>query len=202
MKSFSILSAAIFGIFLATSGAALAVDSDPQDVSDQPAQQPVQKSCLEWAEIAERYYRMPKGMMVALIQNESRGNANALNIDGKAVLATSAEMAALIVVARSKTATQIDVGCGQINLKWHASGFKTLGTLLDPRINVSYAAWHLSNLQKQTGSWVKAAARYHSYKPENQERYICRLWETMKKNKAQAVEMSEVCGSQQTSALQ
>ncbi len=69
----------------------------------------------------------------------------------------------------------VDVGCMQINLRWHPDAFETLADGFDPTINVDYAARLLVGLHEETGDWVKAAGRYHSATPEHQQRYLARL---------------------------
>lgn len=60
----------------------------------------------------------------------------------------------------------IDVGCMQINLHFHAGAFPNLETAFDPNANVTYAVSFLRDLAVSTGSWMRAAARYHSATPD------------------------------------
>lgn len=60
----------------------------------------------------------------------------------------------------------IDVGCMQINLMYHPSGFSSLDEAFDPHANAAYAARFLTDLFHQTGSWPHAAAAYHSQTPD------------------------------------
>ncbi len=67
------------------------------------------------------------------------------------------------VVTRQRSGTQsIDVGCFQINLRYHPGAFPTLQDAFDPLANARYAARFLKSLQAQTGSWDAAVGRYHS----------------------------------------
>ncbi|WP_135079243.1 transglycosylase SLT domain-containing protein [Terasakiella sp. SH-1] len=59
----------------------------------------------------------------------------------------------------------IDVGCMQINLRYHPDAFKSLEEAFNPRTNTEYAGTFLSRLFKQTKSWTQAAGRYHSSEP-------------------------------------
>jgi hypothetical protein len=65
----------------------------------------------------------------------------------------------------------IDVGCMQINLQQHRSVFASLDEAFDPMANTKYAARFLESLYRQTGSWPKAAAAYHSQTPGIGEAY-------------------------------
>ena len=80
---------------------------------------------------------------------------------------------------RSEGARNIDVGCMQINLFYHADAFASLEQALDPKANVAYAAEFLKDQFAATGSWVRAAANYHSTTPEKGRTYrekVVRLW--------------------------
>ena len=66
----------------------------------------------------------------------------------------------------------IDVGCMQINLLYHANAFETLSDAFDPKTNTAYAASFLSALRKKTGNWIDAAGKYHSSTPEKKQRYL------------------------------
>ncbi len=150
--------------------------------------------CYAWADVAERSYGMPKGLMSAIVTQESGGHAYALNVDGKAYKYRTAEEAAYAIQNMAPISYEIDVGCGQLNIRWHGIKFKNLGALLNPHVNMSYAAWHLSVLYKQTGSWAKAAAHYHSYDASKNRPYVCSLKRIMTQANADAQELARFCG--------
>lgn len=56
----------------------------------------------------------------------------------------------------------IDVGCMQINLKYHGRAFNSLDEAFDPLSNIAYAAAFLRDLKSETRSWTKAVGHYHS----------------------------------------
>ena len=58
--------------------------------------------------------------------------------------------------------TSIDVGCFQINAKWHGAAFKSATKLLDPAASANYAAKFLSKLRSEFGDWESAVRNYHS----------------------------------------
>jgi soluble lytic murein transglycosylase-like protein len=68
-----------------------------------------------------------------------------------------------------------DLGCMQINTRWHGQRFRDAGHMLDPRTNVLYAGWYLRTLYLQHGSWHEAVARYHSSQGVHQRAYLCRV---------------------------
>jgi hypothetical protein len=67
--------------------------------------------------------------------------------------------------------TNLDVGCFQLNIRWHSKGFGSLSDMLDPNLNAGYAAEFLAGHYAETGGWAAAAAAYHSATPEHAERY-------------------------------
>lgn len=68
-------------------------------------------------------------------------------------------------------ATNIDLGCFQLNTRWHGENFASLADMLDPDLNAGYAARFLATLYDKTGNWSDAAAAYHSRTPEFAEVY-------------------------------
>jgi hypothetical protein len=56
----------------------------------------------------------------------------------------------------------IDVGCMQVNLNYHADAFASLEAAFDPEVNVAYAADFLVGLRQEARSWTRAVGRYHS----------------------------------------
>lgn len=66
----------------------------------------------------------------------------------------------------------IDVGCMQINLKYHPNAFGSIEQAFDPRKNAAYAAKFLSERKALSQSWMQAAGDYHSFTPELNKKYI------------------------------
>jgi hypothetical protein len=56
----------------------------------------------------------------------------------------------------------IDVGCMQINLKYHPNAFASVEAGFDPETNVRYAARFLKDMRQSFGSWSDAVRHYHS----------------------------------------
>ena len=80
---------------------------------------------------------------------------------------------------QSRGVTNIDVGCMQINLQYHPNAFASLDQAFNPGTNVGYAKNFLLGLHKSTGSWIQAAANYHSANPQlnlNYRTKILRIW--------------------------
>lgn len=64
-----------------------------------------------------------------------------------------------------------DVGCFQINYRWHGKAFASLEAMMDPRTNALYAARYLTELYQESGDWTVAAGHYHSRTPQYADRY-------------------------------
>lgn len=87
-----------------------------------------------------------------------------INAQGKGhFFKTKAEAVKAVKDLQAKGVKSIDVGCMQINLKYHGKNFASVEDALDPYKNVEYGAKFLKKLYKQKGNdWFKAAMAYHS----------------------------------------
>jgi soluble lytic murein transglycosylase-like protein len=99
--------------------------------------------------------------------------------------------AAIAEVKRLKAAglTNIDVGCMQVNLRYHPKAFEDLETAFDPARNADYAARFLSNLREDWGSWPRAVGNYHSNTPHLSGPYrvkVFRTWQAERRRARQA----------------
>ena len=74
----------------------------------------------------------------------------------------------------------IDVGCMQVNLRYHPKAFRSLKEAFNPNTNVQYAAKFLNKLYRQEGNWDSAIGRYHSGKKERKENYLRKVNNTIK----------------------
>lgn len=72
-------------------------------------------------------------------------------------------------------ARSFDVGCFQINYKYHGDAFGSIEEMFDPLANALYAAGFLGRLYAESGSWSVAAGAYHSRTPKYAERYRARF---------------------------
>jgi hypothetical protein len=65
-----------------------------------------------------------------------------------------------------------DVGCFQLNFRWHGDGFADLSDMFDPIKNADYAAAFLMQLYQESGDWSKAVSAYHSRSADLAEPYL------------------------------
>jgi hypothetical protein len=69
----------------------------------------------------------------------------------------------------------IDIGCMQVNWRWHGAAFASPAAALNPILNARYAAALLGDYRRQTGSWADAVGLYHSHTLALAEAYRCRV---------------------------
>ncbi len=72
-------------------------------------------------------------------------------------------------------ARSFDIGCFQINYRWHGKAFSSIEAMFDPDANALYAALFLKDLYGEFGDWVRAAGAYHSRTPKHARRYEVRF---------------------------
>jgi soluble lytic murein transglycosylase-like protein len=121
---------------------------------------------------------------VGLTETGRRGELEPfdMNVDGREVRSQSlAEALARFAAAKAQGAKLIDVGCMQINARWHGSHFASPGAMFDPVLNVGYAANFLKALKAEAGNWTLAVARYNAGpdNPAAERTYVCAVIRNM-----------------------
>ena len=95
-----------------------------------------------------------------------------VNMEGKGKwFDTREEALAYVRAHHARGARSYDVGCFQINYRWHGNAFASVEEMFDPTQNALYAARFLASLHRETGSWSKSAGAYHSRTPKYATRY-------------------------------
>ncbi len=140
------------------------------------------QDCARLAAEAGAEAGLPDGLLPAISLVEAgRGTGNGgiapwpwtLNQGGKGMyFDTREEALAYLKQAVTEGVTNIDVGCMQLNWKWHSAGFATPEDMIDPARNTRYAARFMVELYNRLGSWDVAAAAYHSTNPERGRHYL------------------------------
>lgn len=77
---------------------------------------------------------------------------------------------------RASGVRNIDVGCMQVNLKYHPRAFENLEQAFDPVTNTGYAARHLADLRKSSRTWTRAVGRYHTGNKTRGAAYSARVF--------------------------
>lgn len=67
-----------------------------------------------------------------------------------------------VLSAMANGESNIDVGCFQINIRWHGTEFASLDMMFEPTENALYAARFLLRLYDELGTWEGAIGAYHS----------------------------------------
>jgi len=99
-----------------------------------------------------------------------------VNMEGKGRWFDSASAAIAYAEEHNKRgATSFDVGCFQINYKWHHQNFTALDVMFNPLENALYAAEFLADLYSETSDWEAAAGAYHSRTPDYADAYRVRF---------------------------
>lgn len=99
-----------------------------------------------------------------------------INVEGTGyVFNDKATAIAAVQALQAIGVVSIDVGCLQINLKYHPDAFASLDEALEPSANVSYGGRFLSSLYRSMQSWPRATAAYHSMDADRGSDYVRRV---------------------------
>ena len=136
--------------------------------------------CLDAARAAAARHGIPAGMLHAITLVETRRKVDGvpgpwpwtLNIDGQGYwYDTRAEALAHAEREVARGRFSVDLGCFQLNYRWHGENFNALDEMLEPALAADYAARFLGQLFAETGDWMRAAGLYHSRTPVRARRY-------------------------------
>ncbi len=166
--------------------------------------------CLQAARIAARENGIPFRILAAITLVETGREIDgvlrswpwALNNAGKGYWRkTMSDAISLAQRFMQNRETNIDVGCFQLNMKWHAESFSSLDAMFDPLKNANYAALFLKRLYREHGTWLAAAGAYHSRNEKYAARYRIKfadLLNAIDRNPAfvQLVDMASLAASQ------
>ncbi|MDC0739476.1 transglycosylase SLT domain-containing protein [Cognatishimia sp. SS12] len=159
--------------------------SQPKRPAEKPRIEPsISGMCIAAILEAQANHAIPDNLLLSIgIQEAGRSGPQGLTVWPWTVNAAGegaffqSRQAALDWVREKQAAgiDSIDVGCMQINLRWHGAEFATQEAAFDPHLNADYAARFLRALFEKTGSWDEAAGRYHSATDVHQQRYLSSL---------------------------
>ena len=114
---------------------------------------------------------MPPDVLLALTLVETGRNHGGsfnpwpwtVNMEGKGYwFDTRVEAVNFVTQSYATGARSFDIGCFQINHRWHGEAFASFDQMFDPISNAAYAAKFMSSLFDEGGSWSWAAGAYHS----------------------------------------
>lgn len=139
-------------------------------------------SCDAAAAIAAGESGVPLPLLRAITRAETgRGRPSTpwswtVNVDGRGHW--FADRKAAITFVETQLAAgyrSIDIGCFQMNLRWHGHRFASPAQMFDPLANARAAAGFLNELLDSEGNWTAATAAYHSRSPELGQAYLRRV---------------------------
>jgi hypothetical protein len=143
------------------------------------------QDCARLAADAGAAEGLPDGLLPAIALVESGhddGNGGrapwpwTLNRAGEShYLSSKDDALATLEQILASGATNVDLGCMQLNWRWHAESFSGAEEMLDPVANTAYAARFLKELHAQLGAWELATAAYHSTDPDRGQAYLTRV---------------------------
>jgi hypothetical protein len=127
--------------------------------------------CDVAAQKAAKSYQVPAEILMAVARVETGRQSGdslhpwpwAVNLGGEGHWPESLEEAMSVAQsALDEGRMNIDIGCFQLNIRWHSKGFTSLADMFDPQTNADYAAGFLAQLYRETGDWKAAVGTYHS----------------------------------------
>lgn len=140
--------------------------------------------CDAAARTAAREAGIPPEIMLALTRTETgrrRDGALApwpwtVNMEGEGRWFDDPDEALAFVETRRKGgARSFDIGCFQINHRWHGDAFGSVNEMFDPLANARYAARFLNEIRAESAAhrddWGRIAGAYHSRTPSFAKRY-------------------------------
>ena len=147
--------------------------------------------CEYLAKDAEKKYGLPENILLSISRVESgyqkvdgviRAWPWTLNAGGDSAYFQTKEDALRSLEDRiKKGVTNIDIGCMQLNFRWHKDFFNNLSDMINPIENVDYAARFLNKLHQRHRSWEKAVKYYHSSKSKFNVKYYRKVKAVWKK---------------------
>lgn len=151
----------------------------------------------------EREYAIPIYLLSAIAVTESgrHHKASGMRIpwpwtvqsQGKGYyFRTMEEAVAKVTQLQKRGIRNIDVGCMQVNLRYHGMHFATLSQAFDPRQNVSYAASYLTQKYRKYNSWKSALAGYHAGLASRGGHYAARVMRAWNEVMTRSVSHSNV----------
>lgn len=160
------------------------MEGSPPAPSDQPSGTNANGPCETWTYAAAAEFNVPTDLMLAILRVETWRASDdgghswpwAVNLAGTSHWFESRSEAESFVRGQlSQQGVSLDIGCFQLNTRWHGAAFPDVSRMFEPSVNSRYAARFLAALYDEMGSWSAAAAAFHSRTPEIGARYLSRV---------------------------
>lgn len=141
-------------------------------------------TCDDAARTAAYETGVPLDVLQAITRTETGRNSDGVikpwpwtvNMEGRGVWFDTKGEALMFVYDHFKTGSRsFDLGCFQINYRWHGAQFASIEEMFDPVANARYAALFLKSLYTESGSWKIAVGAFHSRSAVHADRYLVRF---------------------------
>lgn len=142
--------------------------------------------CAAATEYAARQTGVPENVLIAIAKVETGRTTSdgfhpwpwTINTSGKGQWFQNRDQLLEAALTNLALGNELfDVGCFQINYKWHHDSFNSVDEMIDPHINAMYAAKFLKSLHSEFGDWTQAAGAYHSRTEKFATRYKAKFAE-------------------------
>jgi hypothetical protein len=183
MRCESRLPGSILSVFVITALASVAI---PTAVLGANTTTDPWKICGQAIAEAERAYNIPRNLLLSIAHAET-ARQNKINrryapwpwtvmAKGRGRhFSSKADAISAVQTLKTEDIRNIDVGCLQVNLRYHPKAFTDLEDAFAPKSNAKYAASFLRDLFRSSGSWPNAVARYHSSTYRQNRQYKIRV---------------------------
>ncbi len=144
--------------------------------------------CIEAARDAAMITNVPVSVLLAIAITETGRSRNGetlpwpwtVNVGGKGYWFESRSDAEKFAMeSHDRSIESFDIGCFQINYRWHGQNFTSIEQMFDPLANASYAASYLKDLHEASGNWSTSAGSYHSQNEVHASAYRIRFDEAL-----------------------
>lgn len=140
------------------------------------------RKCSSQFAYFEKKYNLPKDSLHSISLQETQKRHSKFNIQmvwpwtvnvaGRGYHFNSRDEAIRFTRQKQAEGAQsIDVGCMQINLKYHPDAFGSLEQAFSPRRNIAYGAKFLREKYTSHGDWNIAVGKYHSSTESHSKKY-------------------------------
>lgn len=153
-------------------------ESDPEIIES--------RKCSAMFTYFEKKYNLPENTLHSISLQETQKSHSKYNIGlvwpwtvnskGRGYHFNNRDEAIEFAQAEIKAGNKsIDIGCMQINLKYHPDAFDSIEQAFSPRQNIAYGAKFLKDNYSQAGSWKEAIGHYHSYQKNKAANYHAKV---------------------------
>lgn len=129
------------------------------------------EECYRATRFAAHEVGVPADVLLAVAKTETGRSQNgttqpwpwAINIRGQGTwFESEGELLEASLEQIALGETLFDLGCFQINYRWHGANFASIDEMISPRGNALYAAKFLKSLFVEFKDWTEAVGAYHS----------------------------------------